>query len=240
MLVSRYAGATCALQVGALWALGAATAGTAVALGHPALAWCGLVPLGLGLFVLSFYRDPERQGPADPAAWVSPADGVVTDIATVDEPHFIKGKALRVGIFLSPLNVHVNRSPVAAVVEAVVPRPGLCLPATGPACIDQNESTLLGLRTDAGLRIGVRQVTGALARTIVCAATPGQRLARGERYGMIKLGSRTELLVPAEAGFTPAVALGQVVRGGETVIGLAPAQAPAVGGGAGDDQGRAG
>ncbi|MCO5171836.1 MAG: phosphatidylserine decarboxylase [Planctomycetes bacterium] len=239
MRVSRYGAATCALQVGTLLALGAAAAGAAVALGHPALAWSGVVPVALGLFVLSFYRDPERQGPTDPDLWVSPADGVVTDIATVDEPHFIGGKALRVGIFLSPLNVHVNRSPVAGVVEAVVPRPGLCLPATGPACIDQNESTLLGLRTDAGLRVGVRQVTGALARTIVCAATPGQRLARGERYGMIKLGSRTEVLVPADAGFAPAVALGQAVRGGETVIGRLGVAAGAAGAER-DEQGRAG
>ncbi len=219
MLVSRYAGATCALQVGTLWALGAAVAGGAVYAGQPMLAWLGLVPVAFGLFVLSFYRDPERTGPADPEAWVSPADGVVTDIATVDEPHYLGGKALRVGIFLSPLNVHVNRAPVAGTVEAVVARPGLCLPATGPSCIDQNESTLLGLRTDQGLRVGVRQVTGALARTIVCGATVGQRLGRGDRYGMIKLGSRTELLVPVDAGFTPAVALGDVVRGGETVLG---------------------
>lgn len=238
MLVSRYAGATCALQVGTLWVLGAGIAGGAVAAQQPVLAWLGLVPVAFGLFVLSFYRDPERQGPADADAWVSPADGVVTDIATVDEPHFIGGKALRVGIFLSPLNVHVNRSPVRATVEAVVPRPGLCLPATGPACIDQNESTLLGLRTDAGLRVGVRQVTGALARTIVCAAAAGQRLERGERYGMIKLGSRTELLVPADAGFVPAVKLGDVVRGGETVLGRLGARATTAGGEAAGEEGR--
>jgi phosphatidylserine decarboxylase len=225
MLVSRYAGATCALQVGALWALGAIGAGLAVQFGLPHLAWAGLVPFGLGLFVLSFYRDPERTPPADADAWISPADGVVTDIAVVDEPHFLKGKALRVGIFLSPLNVHVNRSPVAGTVEAVVHREGLCLAATGTACIDQNESTLLGLRLEDGLRIGVRQVTGALARTIVCGATVGQKLARGERYGMIKLGSRTELLVPEGAGFAPAVAIGDVVRGGETVLGRLGARA---------------
>jgi phosphatidylserine decarboxylase len=219
MLISRYAGATCALQVGTLYAVGAAMAGVAVWLGHPMLALTGFVPIGLGLFVLSFYRDPERQGPQDPDAWVSPADGKVTDIATVDEPHYLGGPALRVGIFLSPLNVHVNRSPVAGVVEAVVPRAGLCLAATGTACIDQNESTLLGIKTASGLKVGVRQVTGALARTIVCGATVGQRLARGERYGMIKLGSRTEVLVPVSAGFVPAVELGQTVKGGETVIG---------------------
>jgi phosphatidylserine decarboxylase len=116
---------------------------------------------------------------------------------------------------------------VGGVVEAVEVRAGLCLPATGPACIDQNASTLLGLRTEGGLKIGLRQVTGALARTIVCAATAGQRLARGERYGMIKLGSRTELLVPIEAGFVPAVSIGQAVRGGATVIGRLGAPAVA-------------
>lgn len=219
MLVSRYAGATWAIQVGTLWAIAAGGAIAAVTAGHPALAWCALAPFAFGLFVLSFYRDPDRRAPDDPHAWVSPADGVVTDVITVDEPLYLKGPALRIGIFLSPLNVHVNRVPIAGVVEAVEVRAGLCLPATGPSCIDQNASTLLGLRTASGLRIGLRQVTGALARTIVCAATPGQRLERGERYGMIKLGSRTELLVPADAGFVPAVAIGQAVRGGATVIG---------------------
>lgn len=227
MLVSRYAGATWALQVGTLWVIGAVGAYAAVAAGVPALAWCALAPFAFGLFVLSFYRDPERRAPDDPHAWVSPADGVVTDVIEVDEPLYLKGRALRIGIFLSPLNVHVNRVPVGGVVEAVEVRAGLCLPATGPACIDQNASTLLGLRTDGGLKIGLRQVTGALARTIVCAATAGQRLARGERYGMIKLGSRTELLVPIEAGFVPAVSIGQAVRGGATVIGRLGAPAVA-------------
>lgn len=227
MLVSRYAGATCAIQVGTLWVVGVVMAAVAVRLGHPALALTGLVPFALGLFVLSFYRDPERTLPQDPTAWVSPADGKVTDIATVDEPHYLGGKALRVGIFLSPLNVHVNRTPVAGTVEAVVAREGLCLAATGTACIDQNESTLLGLRTEAGLKVGIRQVTGALARTIVCGATVGQRLARGERYGMIKLGSRTEVLVPVDAGFVPEVELGQTVKGGETIIGRLGARAGA-------------
>lgn len=227
MLVSKYAGATWALQVGTLWLIAAGAAFGAVAAGHPALAWCALAPFAFGLFVLSFYRDPERRAPDDPQAWVSPADGVVTDVITVNEPLYLKGPALRIGIFLSPLNVHVNRVPIAGTVEAVEVRSGLCLPATGPACIDQNASTLLGLRTESGLKIGLRQVTGALARTIVCAATVGQRLGRGERYGMIKLGSRTELLVPADAGFVPAVAIGQVVRGGLTVIGRMGAPAVA-------------
>ena len=84
---------------------------------------------------------------------------------------------------------------------------------------------MIGIKTSEGLRLSVRQVTGALARTIVCPATVGQRLARGERYGMIKLGSRTELILPLDAGFEAQVAIGDVVRGGETVLGRVPARA---------------
>jgi phosphatidylserine decarboxylase len=215
------------LQVLGLFALGAVVAG-GILLGlpeQPHLAWAGLVPVAVGLFVLSFYRDPERTGPSDPEIFLSPADGVVTDIIEVDEPHYLGGRALRVGIFLSPLNVHVNRVPVAGKVEKVHFKPGKCLPATGTNCIDENEAVLMGLATDAGIKIGLRQVTGALARSIVCGVSEGARLERGERYGMIKLGSRTELLVPVDAGFEPAVEIGQAVRGGETVLGRIPALA---------------
>jgi phosphatidylserine decarboxylase len=230
MLVSRFAGMTWAVQVFGLWIVGGAFAAGAYALHQPLAAWGALVPFALGLFVLSFYRDPERALPADPELWVSPADGVVTDIVEVDEPHYLKGRALRVGIFLSPLNVHVNRVSAAGVVEAVVPRAGLCLAATTPKCIDQNESVLLGIKSDHGTRYGLRQVTGMLARTIVCPARAGERYERGARYGMIKLGSRTELLLPVEAGFEPAVKIGDVVHGASTVIGrLAPARATKVG-----------
>lgn len=192
--------------------------------------WLGALLAGLGLFCVAFFRNPVRRYAGDPHDVVAPADGRVLAVDLVEDAS--GGKALRIGIFLSVFDVHVNRAPVAGVVEAVIARPGKCLPATGTECIDQNESTLLGLRTDAGLKVGVRQVTGALARTIVCGVSAGQRLARGERYGMIKLGSRTELLVPAEAGFVPAVQLGDVVRGGETVLGRLGAPAAT---GPGDD-----
>lgn len=222
-LVSPYGRGTCALQVTALVACGVALAGGLVAAGLPQLAPAGAVPIAFGLFVLSFYRDPERALPADTAEWVAPADGVVTDIAEVDEPHYLEGRAIRVGIFLSPLNVHVNRTPWAGVVERVLHLPGKCLPATGPACIDQNESAVVGIRGEDGGRFALRQVTGALARSIVVGVAEGTRLERGERYGMIKLGSRTELLVPVGRGFEPAVQIGQAVRGGMTVLGRAPA-----------------
>ncbi len=218
-MISPYGRTTCALQVGTLFALGALLAAGLVTLGRPQLAAAGAVPVAFGLFVLSFYRDPEREGPADPALCLSPADGVVTDIAEVDEPLYLGGRATRVGVFLSPLNVHVNRTPLAGTVEKVVLSPGKCLPATSPACIDANESALVGLRTGSGQRFALRQVTGALARSIVVGVREGDALTRGERYGMIKLGSRTELLVPVEDGFEPLVQVGDVVRGGLTVLG---------------------
>jgi phosphatidylserine decarboxylase len=234
MLVSRYAGLTWAWQVFGLWILGAIAASAAARLGaDPIVVWTAAAGFGgAGLFVLSFYRDPERTPPDDPAAWVSPADGVVTDIGVVDEPMVLKAKALRVGIFLSPLNVHVNRVPHEGEVEAVAWKEGVCQPATSPACIDVNAAAIVGLRTPAGQRYAVRQVTGALARTIVCPVKAGERYARGQRYGMIKLGSRTELLLPVEAGFEPAVKVGDVVRGGATTIGRLPA-VPALPTGAG-------
>jgi len=233
MLVSAYGRRACVRQVGGLVGIGVLLAAGALVL-EAGPAWAAgvfAVPTALGLFVLSFYRDPERLGPGDPHLFLSPADGVVTDVGEVDEPHYLGGRALRIGIFLSPLNVHVNRVPVGGLVEHVQEEPGLCLPATTPDCIDRNEWTLLGLRTDLGVSIGLRQVTGALARTIVCAARPGQRLGRGARYGMIELGSRTELLVPTGAGFELRVAVGDVVCGGETVVGAIPSLAGAVAGG---------
>lgn len=229
MLVSAYGRGTCAFQVLTMFAIGGATAGALWRFlpEQPYLPLVGLVPVAFGLFILSFYRDPERTGPSEQGTFLSPADGVVTDIVEVDEPHYIGGRALRVGIFLSPLNVHVNRVPVACEVEKVVHLPGLCLAATGTDCIDKNEAVLLGIKTTAGVKIGLRQVTGALARTIVCGVEAGKTLARGERYGMIKLGSRTELLVPIDQKFETSVEIGQAVRGGQTVLGRIPALAHA-------------
>jgi phosphatidylserine decarboxylase len=221
--IATYGRRDCFLAASFLLVLGVAVAMVPIALRVPVYSLAALLPVALAAFVVSFYRDFERAIPGGAGLVVSPADGTVTDVVEVDEKDWIGGRALRVGIFLSPLNVHVNRSPVAGTVEKVTHRAGKMLKAYDLRAIDENESTLLGLTTDEGLRVSVRQVTGALARRIVCAATPGQKLARGERYGMIKLGSRTELLVPTDAGFEPLVKVGDPVKGGETVLGkLAP------------------
>lgn len=182
---------------------------------HPHAAWAALPPL---LLVVWFFRDPERAGPDDPLLLLSPADGEVRDIEIVDEPRFFGAKALRVGIFLSPLNVHVNRAPCAGTVAHLRFAHGEFLPAYNPDAATRNEAQELGLVTPAQIKVMVKQVTGVVARRIVCEARMGQRLARGERYGMIKFGSRTELYVPSDAGFEAAVELGQQVRGGTTVL----------------------
>jgi phosphatidylserine decarboxylase len=219
--LTRYAPREIALYGGLPLALG----GLAAAWGFPLVA---LPFLALGLFSLSFFRDPERAIPAETGAVVSPADGTVTDVTEVEEPEFIGGPATRIGIFLSVFNVHVNRAPVAGAVELVRHVPGEFRDARRAEEASRvNEANLLGLRADdaAGTRVLVRQIAGAIARRIVCVTRPGERLARGQRYGMIKFGSRTELFLPRAAGFQPAVRVGDRVRGGATVVGrLAPAR----------------
>jgi phosphatidylserine decarboxylase len=190
--------------------------------------WASVVPFGFAGLVLWFFRDPERVIPQDPGVLVSPADGHVADIETVDEPSFIGGKAIRVGIFLSPLDVHVNRSPAKGVVRHREYRAGKFLAAYDRRAVEENESCALGIECEAPagkppLKVLVRQVVGVAARRIVCPAEPGLALARGERFGMIKFGSRTELWVPESAGFRCRVAIGQFVRGGSTILGDAEA-----------------
>lgn len=181
----------------------------------PAAAFVALAPW---LVVVQFFRDPSRKGPDDPDALLAPADGTVRDIEVVEETSFMKGRALRIGIFLSPLNVHVNRTPCAGTVRHLQFRSGAFLPAYNPDAPTRNESQDLGLVTGDGSRVLVKQISGVLARRIVCEAEIDQTMARGERYGMIKLGSRTELYVPADAGYAVEVSVGQAVRGGRTVL----------------------
>src|SRR5262249_8161344 len=128
----------CVVQAIPFVVLIACTIEAARRFGDPRIAIAAVVPFALLALVVSFYRDPERVVPGEPGLVVSPADGVVTDIATVAENDYLGGRALRIGIFLSPLNVHVNRSPIEGTVEKVVHREGKCLPATSERCIDQN------------------------------------------------------------------------------------------------------
>lgn len=172
------------------------------------------------LLLLNFFRDPDRETPQGPLLLIAPADGVVQDLTDVDEPRFLGGRASRLGIFLSPLDVHVNRAPMAGTVAEVVYTKGKMLKAFDPLAITENESCAVGMEVLGGRgRIVVRQVTGAVARRIVCPLKAGDRLEAGQRYGMIKFGSRTEVWVPAGLRVRWSVGVGDRVVGGRTVIG---------------------
>ena len=179
-----------------------------------------LIPFAVWLLLVNFFRDPERTAPQGERLIVSPADGTVTDLEELDEPEFLGGRAVRLGIFLSPLNVHVNRAPMACEVAQVDYRRGAMHKAYDPRARTENEAAAIRLRVlDRRVPMIVRQVTGALARRIVCSVQPGTRLAVGERYGMIKLGSRTEIWLRADQPVTWNVKIGDTVKGGQTVLG---------------------
>jgi phosphatidylserine decarboxylase len=171
-------------------------------------------------WVLMFFRDPQRETPQDDALLVAPADGAITDIETVDGTEFTAGPALRIGIFLSIFNVHINRAPCQAKVEAITYRKGKYVNAMNPLSAKVNESNAVALvRTNEPKdRLVVRQVSGAIARRIVCAARQGQELAPGERFGMIKFGSRTELYVPVSEDMECVAQIRDKVRAGVTPL----------------------
>jgi len=184
------------------------------------------VPAVFLIAVLAFFRDPQRSVPDDKDILLAPADGRITDIEAVEEPAFITGRALRIGIFMSIFNAHVNRAPCRVKVQKTSHRPGKYKNAMNPHSGVVNESNALYLvKTDNPAdRLIVRQISGAIARRIVCRAQPGQRLAAGERFGMIKFGSRTELYVPLlrgnDKGWRPKclVQIGDKVKAGLTPL----------------------
>lgn len=178
------------------------------------------VPAAFCLFVVNFFRDPDRPLPGDEFVVVSPADGTVTDVGERDEPRFIKDRAQCVGIFLSVFDVHVNRVPLDGVVGYLEHREGRYLDARDPQCSVLNESQNIGVKTLWGPCYLVRQISGKIARHIVCPLNPGDELKRGERFGMIKFGSRTELYLDAQLEVEWKVKVGQKVRGGETVLAI--------------------
>ena len=180
--------------------------------GSPPLGWVAAAPLLAGVFSAYFFRDPERTPPPEAELLVAPADGRVTEVAPAGES---RPGAVRLSIFLSLFDVHVNRAPAAGTVRAVRYRPGKFRAAFRADAADENERSELELRTDRGTII-VRQIVGVLARRIVCRAQPGERLGRGERFGLIRFGSRTDALLPP--GVTVLVKPGDRVRGGETPI----------------------
>ena len=172
------------------------------------------------VFSLAFFRDPYRIVPKDSNVLLAPADGKVTDIEKVVEESFIGGSVLRIGIFLNIFDVHINRSPCSVRVEKIGYKEGRCVDARNPEAGRVNESNDLFLvRTEAPQdRLIVRQISGAIARRIVCRAKEAQELTGGERFGMIKFGSRTELYVPADSDIRCLVEVGDRVKAGLTSL----------------------
>ncbi len=167
------------------------------------------------LAFLGFFRDPERRPPGVPGAVLAPADGKVMDIAPIDDAWV--GPAVRLSIFLSPLDVHVNRAPVAGLVASVEYAAGKFRAAYKAEASEVNERCTVALEGDSA-RVAVRQVAGVLARRIVCRVRAGDKLQAGERYGLICFGSRTDLLVPRATEVRARV--GDKVRGGESIVGV--------------------
>jgi phosphatidylserine decarboxylase len=181
------------------------------------LAW---VPALLGLFPAWFFRDPKRTPPAEAGLVVSPADGRVVSVEEVADDDYAGGPAVVISIFLSVFNVHINRAPLAARVIGLTYRPGKFFNAQKPVSARENEQVTVRLEESAWpyRRMIVRQIAGAVARRIVCWVRPGEALERGAQFGMIKFGSRTELVLPREAGLVVEVRRGQKVRAGTSVL----------------------
>jgi phosphatidylserine decarboxylase len=174
-------------------------------------AWC-IAPVLLAAFFLWFFRDPHRTIPTGPGLIVSPGDGLVTETASINTP---EGPRQRISIFLSVFDVHVNRSPIGGVLTSVRYQKGQYLNAMNPASADRNEQNIATVRGE-GMEVTFKQIAGLLARRIVFNLKEGDTLARGQRVGLIKFGSRVTVLLPAEAILC--VKVGQRVQGGSSVL----------------------
>jgi len=183
--------------------------------------WCLALPpaAALGLIVY-FFRNPRRRVPQGPGLLVSPADGTIAEITRLPHNEFVGGPGVRIGIFLSIFNVHLNRAPSAARVIALRYSPGEFLNALRPDSALRNENMWIAMEEDSPphRRLVVRQISGAIARRIVCDLRPGEVVGRGQVFGMIKLGSRTELILPVENGLEVKVRMGQKVKAGVTIL----------------------
>jgi phosphatidylserine decarboxylase len=171
------------------------------------------------LFTLWFFRDPQRIIPSsaisDPSIIIAPADGKIVEIIEMEEREFFKGKARQISIFLSPLDVHVNRSPVSGTVEFYRYMQGDYMVAWHPKASELNEQSRIGVQNEFG-KVFFKQITGVLARRIVCTVTQGDVLETGEQIGMMKFGSRMDIVLPLDAEIL--VHKDERTRGGETII----------------------
>ena len=195
----------------------AATGTPAVAAG--VLGWTGLAAAfgALGLFTAWFFRNPHRSAPQSDRAVVAPGDGKIVEISEETEPRFLKDKSVRISIFLNVFDVHVNRIPCKGTVEQVAYQPGKFLVASRPEATLQNEQNALLIRAAQGTKVLCVQIAGLIARRIVCWVQPGETVACGERFGLIRFGSRMDVFLPV--GTKLRVKVGDHVKGGETILG---------------------
>lgn len=195
------------------------------AFGLTYIAWPLAIPfLVVWIWVLAFFRDPPRRATFAPGELCSPADGTITEIIELDDHPTIGGPAIRIGMFLSLFNVHINRSPCAGTVRSLSYRAGEFLDARHPESGQRNESNTIVIDPVAPIPgpVEVRQVAGLVARRIICHAKAGQKLTTGERFGLIKFGSRTELIIPRLQGTRVTIVVGDKVRAGLTLLAQQP------------------
>lgn len=182
------------------------------------VSWAGLIfLLALG-FVLYFFRDPERNIMRNEARFLAPADGTVVEVSSVEEDRYLKSEATKVSIFMSILDVHVNRIPCSGRVEFIDYQKGRFFDARTQDAALKNENNMIGLLADSGNRFLVKQIAGLVARRIVCPVRVGERLEQGQRFGMVKFGSRLELFIPKSTNVRIMVNEGQKVIAGLTVL----------------------
>ncbi len=175
-----------------------------------------VLSFGFWLLIVQFFRNPKRNTPINPKHVIAPADGKLVVIEEVEEPEYFKGKRIQVSIFMSPLNVHVNRYPVGGTVSYVKYHPGLYLVAWHPKSSTENERTTVVVKTDSGTEVLFRQIAGAVARRIKYYCKEGDKAEQGSEMGFIKFGSRVDIFLPLGTKIT--AKLNDMVRGGETVI----------------------
>jgi phosphatidylserine decarboxylase len=186
-------------------------------LGYDILA---LPALALTTFVVCFFRDPERIGPVSEDALISPADGKVILIEKIIDDQYLLGQVYKISIFMNVFNVHVNRVPVSGTVEKIIYSPGKFYSADSDRGAMHNEHCATLLRSASGHRLAFVQVAGLIARRIVCWLEADDQVRRGQRFGLIRFGSRVDLYIPTQTQLE--IAVGQKVRAGETVIGYLP------------------
>lgn len=184
--------------------------------------WLGWTPVAvatalLTLFVSWFFRNPPRMIPQGAGLVVAPGDGIVLAVEEEFEPRYIKDRAVRISIFLNVFDVHINRMPCEGTIEDIQYQPGLFLIASKPHATLKNEQNAVMIRTVEGAKVVCVQVAGLIARRIVCWVNPRDRAVRGERYGLIRFGSRMDTYLPVATAIK--VTVGDRVKGGETLLG---------------------